>query len=92
MFPSCPTLFPLHARPDRASQIAGQEIAGQAGNDDMVPCTSFSSVMPDPDRASHFSPRHARPRSGTEHLYAKVSLRRNAYCDMIIGLVWHVIA
>ena len=51
--------------PDRASlpyQIAGQEIAGQAGNDekgsrndektagndDMVPCTSFSSVIPDP--------------------------------------------
>ena len=48
---SCPTpighLFHL--------QIAGQEIAGQAGNDDMVPCTSFFSVMP----FLHY--RHARP-------------------------------
>ena len=58
--------------PDRASlplQIAGREIAGQAGNDDMVPCTSFffvmSSfsyvmpdrliVMPDSDRASQIA-------------------------------------
>ena len=65
---SCPTpighLSPL--------QIAGQEIAGQAGNDGMVPCTS-SLVMPDRlFLVMPLLPRHARPRSGTELLYAKL--------------------
>ena len=48
---SCPTpighlTFPL-VMPDSDRASLPLQIAGQAGNDDMVPCTSFSSVMPD---------------------------------------------
>ena len=60
--PSCPT--PIgHLDPTRLPVKPAMTKA--PGNDDMVPCTSFSSVMPDlllrHARPSHC---HARPRSG----------------------------
>ena len=58
---SCPFLFLVMPDPDRAS--LPHQIAGQAGNDGMVPCTSFFSlVLPFPPLSScptpigHLSP------------------------------------
>ena len=76
--PSCPTLFPRHARPSLTSSslpscptpighlrlpVKPAMTICCTGNDDMVPCTSFSSVMPDSDRAPNtFMPNYRKNR------------------------------